>query len=84
MNKSSGWLYGCFHDFYSKLCCASTSGLLSKYHGIDKVLQGFIAGSTANIVLNDKLGFGKVRDRPNVRLPSLELCRLLFSDRWRK
>jgi len=29
--------------------------------------QGSLAGSTANVVLNDKLGFGKVRYRPNVR-----------------
>lgn len=81
MNKSSGWLYCCFHDFYSKLCCASTRGLLIRHLGIDRVLQGFITGSAANIVLNDKLGFGKVRGRANVRLPLLEPCRLLFLDR---
>jgi fucose permease len=33
-------------------------------------LQGFVAGSTLNVVLNDKLGFGKVRDRPKTKTVS--------------
>jgi hypothetical protein len=48
------------------------------------MLQGFVAGSVANIVLNDRLGFGKVRDYPYIGLPSLESCRLLPLDRLHK
>jgi len=52
---------------------------------LSEILQGFVAGSAANIVLNDKLGFGKVRGHSNFRLPQLRgHCRLLFLDRLRK